>query len=167
MLKNLTNRATVVLDKQPHFRWSKPMHMHKSFSSDILLSLVPTNCDLIELPFRMSFSSNLNHYGMVHVASVSDVLLDNSFTPPCQRMGGMVSFRTFEEFVRYVGKGDDCLCCQLPGWAQMELDKIFALSRVRFKLVLSLFAKFLEFQVEVCLDPLVCLREITESFRLL
>uniref|UniRef100_A0A674KD81 acetyl-CoA carboxylase n=1 Tax=Terrapene triunguis TaxID=2587831 RepID=A0A674KD81_9SAUR len=32
-------------------------------------------------------------------ASVSDVLLDNSFTPPCQRMGGMVSFRTFEEFV--------------------------------------------------------------------
>uniref|UniRef100_A0A8D0FZT9 acetyl-CoA carboxylase n=1 Tax=Sphenodon punctatus TaxID=8508 RepID=A0A8D0FZT9_SPHPU len=51
-------------------------------------------------PNRMSFSSNLNHYGMVHVASVSDVLLDNSFTPPCQRMGGMVSFRTFEDFVR-------------------------------------------------------------------
>lgn len=55
---------------------------------------------LIESPFRMSFSSNLNHYGMTHVASVSDVLLDNSFTPPCQRMGGMVSFRTFEDFVR-------------------------------------------------------------------
>lgn len=55
---------------------------------------------LIELQFRMSFSSNLNHYGMTHVASVSDVLLDNSFTPPCQRMGGMVSFRTFEDFVR-------------------------------------------------------------------
>uniref|UniRef100_A0A670K1J3 acetyl-CoA carboxylase n=1 Tax=Podarcis muralis TaxID=64176 RepID=A0A670K1J3_PODMU len=50
---------------------------------------------------RMSFSSNLNHYGMVHVASVSDVLLDNSFTPPCQRMGGMVSFRTFEDFDSY------------------------------------------------------------------
>lgn len=50
----------------------------------------------------MSFSSNLNHYGMAHVASVSDVLLDNSFTPPCQRMGGMVSFRTFEDFVRCV-----------------------------------------------------------------
>uniref|UniRef100_A0A8C0HAB3 acetyl-CoA carboxylase n=1 Tax=Chelonoidis abingdonii TaxID=106734 RepID=A0A8C0HAB3_CHEAB len=33
-------------------------------------------------------------------ASVSDVLLDSSFTPPCQRMGGMVSFRTFEEFIR-------------------------------------------------------------------
>uniref|UniRef100_A0AAY4EC52 acetyl-CoA carboxylase n=1 Tax=Denticeps clupeoides TaxID=299321 RepID=A0AAY4EC52_9TELE len=50
---------------------------------------------------RMSFSSNLNHYGMVHVASVSDVLLDTSFTPPCQRMGAMVSFRSFQEFTRY------------------------------------------------------------------
>ena len=140
---------------------------HKSFSSDFLPSLVPTNCGLVELLFRMSFSSNLNHYGMVHVASVSDVLLDNSFTPPCQRMGGMVSFRTFEDFVRYVGKGDDCLCCQLPRWAQMELDKIIALSRVRFKLILGLFAEFLEFRVEVCLDLLVCLLEITESFRLL
>uniref|UniRef100_A0A8C1VJL1 acetyl-CoA carboxylase n=1 Tax=Cyprinus carpio TaxID=7962 RepID=A0A8C1VJL1_CYPCA len=48
----------------------------------------------------MSFSSNLNHYGMVHVASVSDVLLDTSFTPPCQRMGAMVSFRSFQEFTR-------------------------------------------------------------------
>uniref|UniRef100_A0A8B9SCJ5 acetyl-CoA carboxylase n=1 Tax=Apteryx owenii TaxID=8824 RepID=A0A8B9SCJ5_APTOW len=62
-----------------------------------------------------------------HVFSVSDVLLDNSFTPPCQRMGGMVSFRTFEDFVRYVGKSDYCLLhCQLPRWAQTELDKIFA-----------------------------------------
>uniref|UniRef100_A0A663MA55 acetyl-CoA carboxylase n=1 Tax=Athene cunicularia TaxID=194338 RepID=A0A663MA55_ATHCN len=33
-----------------------------------------------------------------------DVLLDNSFTPPCQRMGGMVSFRTFEDFVRYTAR---------------------------------------------------------------
>ncbi|GCB68953.1 hypothetical protein scyTo_0000973 [Scyliorhinus torazame] len=49
---------------------------------------------------RMSFSSNLNHYGMFHVASVSDVLLDTAFTPPCQRMGAMVAFRTFEDFVR-------------------------------------------------------------------
>lgn len=48
----------------------------------------------------MSFSSNLNHYGMVHVASVSDVLLDTSFTPPCQRMGAMVSFRSFQDFIR-------------------------------------------------------------------
>ncbi|XP_069470784.1 acetyl-CoA carboxylase 1 isoform X2 [Ambystoma mexicanum] len=59
-------------------------------------------------PNRMSFSSNLNHYGMFHVASVSDVLLDNSFTPPCQRMGGMVSFRTFEDFVRIF---DDVMSC--------------------------------------------------------
>ncbi|KAM8976280.1 acetyl-CoA carboxylase 1 [Pelodytes ibericus] len=57
---------------------------------------------------RMSFSSNLNHYGMVHVASVSDVLLDTSFTPPCQRMGGMVAFRTFEDFVRLF---DDIMSC--------------------------------------------------------
>uniref|UniRef100_H3BFJ1 acetyl-CoA carboxylase n=1 Tax=Latimeria chalumnae TaxID=7897 RepID=H3BFJ1_LATCH len=57
---------------------------------------------------RMSFSSNLNHYGMFHVASVSDVLLDTSFTPPCQRMGAMVSFRTFEDFVRIF---DDVMSC--------------------------------------------------------
>ncbi|XP_029467592.1 acetyl-CoA carboxylase 1 isoform X2 [Rhinatrema bivittatum] len=59
-------------------------------------------------PNRMSFSPNLNHYGMIHVASVSDVLLDTSFTPPCQRMGGMVSFRTFEDFVRIF---DDVMSC--------------------------------------------------------
>ncbi|KAB5522663.1 hypothetical protein PHYPO_G00162050 [Pangasianodon hypophthalmus] len=57
---------------------------------------------------RMSFSSNLNHYGMVHVASVSDVLLDTSFTPPCQRMGAMVSFRSFQEFTRNI---NDILSC--------------------------------------------------------
>uniref|UniRef100_A0A4W5JZG9 acetyl-CoA carboxylase n=1 Tax=Hucho hucho TaxID=62062 RepID=A0A4W5JZG9_9TELE len=33
-----------------------------------------------------------------HPNSVSDVLLDTSFTPPCQRMGAMVSFRSFQEF---------------------------------------------------------------------
>ncbi|TRY89187.1 hypothetical protein DNTS_003788, partial [Danionella cerebrum] len=57
---------------------------------------------------RMSFSSNLNHYGMVHVASVSDVLLDTSFTPPCQRMGAMVSFRSFHDFTRNI---KDVLSC--------------------------------------------------------
>ncbi|KAL8199181.1 UNVERIFIED_CONTAM: hypothetical protein K2H54_036304 [Gekko kuhli] len=62
----------------------------------------------------MSFSSNLNHYGMVHVASVSDVLLDNSFTPPCQRMGGMVSFRTFEDFVRLFDEVMGCFCDSPP-----------------------------------------------------
>uniref|UniRef100_A0A8C0BI87 acetyl-CoA carboxylase n=1 Tax=Buteo japonicus TaxID=224669 RepID=A0A8C0BI87_9AVES len=86
---------------------------------------VALNCIVLVSSFPLIF---------VFILTVSDVLLDNSFTPPCQRMGGMVSFRTFEDFVRYVGKGDDCLCCQLPRWAQMELDKIFALSRVRFKL---------------------------------
>ncbi|KAM9117724.1 acetyl-CoA carboxylase 1 isoform 1-T1 [Pangshura tecta] len=65
-------------------------------------------------PNRMSFSSNLNHYGMVHVASVSDVLLDSSFTPPCQRMGGMVSFRTFEEFVRIFDEVMGCFCDSPP-----------------------------------------------------
>ncbi|XP_043910511.1 acetyl-CoA carboxylase 1 isoform X2 [Protopterus annectens] len=59
-------------------------------------------------PNRMSFSSNLNNYGMYHVASVSDVLLDTSFTPPCQRMGAMVSFRTFDDFVRIF---DDIMNC--------------------------------------------------------
>ncbi|XP_032635240.1 acetyl-CoA carboxylase 1 isoform X2 [Chelonoidis abingdonii] len=63
---------------------------------------------------RMSFSSNLNHYGMVHVASVSDVLLDSSFTPPCQRMGGMVSFRTFEEFIRIFDEVMGCFCDSPP-----------------------------------------------------
>nr|XP_056721571.1 acetyl-CoA carboxylase 1 isoform X1 [Euleptes europaea] len=63
---------------------------------------------------RMSFSSNLNHYGMVHVASVSDVLLDNSFTPPCQRMGGMVSFRTFDDFVRLFDEVMGCFCDSPP-----------------------------------------------------
>nr|KAF6454464.1 acetyl-CoA carboxylase alpha [Rousettus aegyptiacus] len=63
---------------------------------------------------RMSFSSNLNHYGMTHVASVSDVLLDNSFTPPCQRMGGMVSFRTFEDFVRIFDEVIGCFCDSPP-----------------------------------------------------
>ncbi|KAF4012060.1 hypothetical protein G4228_003352 [Cervus hanglu yarkandensis] len=68
----------------------------------------------IQLPFRMSFSSNLNHYGMTHVASVSDVLLDNAFTPPCQRMGGMVSFRTFEDFVRIFDEVMGCFCDSPP-----------------------------------------------------
>lgn len=66
------------------------------------------NSSDLESEDRMSFSSNLNHYGMMHVASVSDVLLDTSFTPPCQRMGAMVSFRTFQEFTRNI---NDVLSC--------------------------------------------------------
>uniref|UniRef100_A0A8C3EU42 acetyl-CoA carboxylase n=1 Tax=Corvus moneduloides TaxID=1196302 RepID=A0A8C3EU42_CORMO len=45
---------------------------------------------------------------------VSDVLLDNSFTPPCQRMGGMVSFRTFEDFVRIFDEVMGCFCDSPP-----------------------------------------------------
>uniref|UniRef100_A0AAY4EBB1 acetyl-CoA carboxylase n=1 Tax=Denticeps clupeoides TaxID=299321 RepID=A0AAY4EBB1_9TELE len=63
---------------------------------------------------RMSFSSNLNHYGMVHVASVSDVLLDTSFTPPCQRMGAMVSFRSFQEFTRNIKDVMSCFSDSPP-----------------------------------------------------
>lgn len=65
---------------------------------------------------RMSFSSNLNHYGMVHVASVSDVLLDTSFTPPCQRMGAMVAFRSFQEFTRW----DLLLSAHIVGWTEQQ-----------------------------------------------
>ncbi|XP_064837408.1 acetyl-CoA carboxylase isoform X3 [Oncorhynchus masou masou] len=63
---------------------------------------------------RMSFSSNLNHYGMVHVGSVSDVLLDTSFTPLCQRMGAMVSFRSFQEFTRNIKDVMSCFCDSPP-----------------------------------------------------
>ncbi|XP_047665603.1 acetyl-CoA carboxylase 1 isoform X8 [Tachysurus fulvidraco] len=74
-------------------------------SSDKSTASTATSNDLVD---RMSFASNLNHYGMVHVASVSDVLLDTSFTPPCQRMGAMVSFRSFQEFTRNI---NDVLIC--------------------------------------------------------
>ncbi|MBN3319914.1 ACACA carboxylase, partial [Atractosteus spatula] len=63
---------------------------------------------------RMSFSSNLNHYGMLHVASVSDVLLDTSFTPPCQRMGAMVSFRSFQDFMRNINDVMSCFSDSPP-----------------------------------------------------
>ncbi|XP_037125079.1 acetyl-CoA carboxylase 1 isoform X2 [Syngnathus acus] len=72
---------------------------------DILKGKTVSN---LEPPDRSSFSSNLNHYGMVHMASVSDVLLDTSFTPPCQRMGAMVSFRSFQEFTKNIA---DVLSC--------------------------------------------------------
>uniref|UniRef100_A0A8C7WD45 acetyl-CoA carboxylase n=1 Tax=Oncorhynchus mykiss TaxID=8022 RepID=A0A8C7WD45_ONCMY len=77
-------------------------------------------------PNRMSFSSNLNHYGMVHMGSVSDVLLDTSFTPPCQRMGAMVSFRSFQEFTRIYRHLEPALAFQL------ELNRMrnFALTAI-------------------------------------
>uniref|UniRef100_A0A8C5FHV9 acetyl-CoA carboxylase n=1 Tax=Gadus morhua TaxID=8049 RepID=A0A8C5FHV9_GADMO len=47
----------------------------------------------------------LNRYSKllpIPASLVSDVLLDNSFTPPCQRMGAMVAFRSFQEFTKSV-----------------------------------------------------------------
>uniref|UniRef100_A0A4W3J068 Acetyl-CoA carboxylase 1-like n=1 Tax=Callorhinchus milii TaxID=7868 RepID=A0A4W3J068_CALMI len=80
------------------------------------LSLFSLSLSLPFVPWmpRMSFSSNLNHYGMMHVASVSDVLLDTAFTPPCQRMGAMVSFRTFEDFVRNFQEVTSCFSDSPP-----------------------------------------------------
>uniref|UniRef100_A0A8C3N498 acetyl-CoA carboxylase n=1 Tax=Geospiza parvula TaxID=87175 RepID=A0A8C3N498_GEOPR len=49
-----------------------------------------------------------------HPNRSDDVLLDNSFTPPCQRMGGMVSFRTFEDFVRIFDEIMGCFCDSPP-----------------------------------------------------
>lgn len=111
--RRLRNPA-FLLDAQPRSNWSE--HVPKPAPGAVPPSPVPTDCALVGLLSRMSFSSNLNHYGMVHVASVSDVLLDNSFTPPCQRMGGMVSFRTFEDFVRCVGRvGVGSVATSTPG----------------------------------------------------
>ncbi|RVE63621.1 hypothetical protein OJAV_G00138120 [Oryzias javanicus] len=89
-------RKTKPLDLIAQDNESKDDNAEKKITSDL------------ESTDRMSFSSNLNHYGMVHVASVSDVLLDTSFTPPCQRMGAMVSFRSFQEFMRNI---TDVLSC--------------------------------------------------------
>uniref|UniRef100_A0A4W5JZU3 acetyl-CoA carboxylase n=1 Tax=Hucho hucho TaxID=62062 RepID=A0A4W5JZU3_9TELE len=49
-----------------------------------------------------------------HPNSVSDVLLDTSFTPPCQRMGAMVSFRSFQEFTRNIKDVMSCFCDSPP-----------------------------------------------------
>ncbi|CAB1316204.1 unnamed protein product, partial [Coregonus sp. 'balchen'] len=48
------------------------------------------------------------------VDSVSDVLLDTSFTPPCQRMGAMVSFRSFQEFTRNIKDVMSCFSDSPP-----------------------------------------------------
>lgn len=143
--------CSVTQDKQPCVGWSEHVRTHRRLSSGDLLSLVPTDCAVIALPFRMSFSSNLNHYGMVHVASVSDVLLDNSFTPPCQRMGGMVSFRTFEDFVRYVGR---LMVVFLGG---RKWDCLEAGSKRSWACLFSSWG--------VCWDPLICLLQLMEIFR--
>uniref|UniRef100_A0A670K269 acetyl-CoA carboxylase n=1 Tax=Podarcis muralis TaxID=64176 RepID=A0A670K269_PODMU len=60
------------------------------------------NTCVVEFQFMLptSHPNRLDPLSITNTDCVSDVLLDNSFTPPCQRMGGMVSFRTFEDFVR-------------------------------------------------------------------
>uniref|UniRef100_A0A8C7KBZ9 acetyl-CoA carboxylase n=1 Tax=Oncorhynchus kisutch TaxID=8019 RepID=A0A8C7KBZ9_ONCKI len=60
------------------------------------------NTCIVEFQFMLP-TSHPNRY--VHTHTVSDVLLDTSFTPPCQRMGAMVSFRSFQEFTRFA-----CMC---------------------------------------------------------
>uniref|UniRef100_A0A4W5JZX3 acetyl-CoA carboxylase n=1 Tax=Hucho hucho TaxID=62062 RepID=A0A4W5JZX3_9TELE len=52
--------------------------------------------------------------GDVVLLLVSDVLLDTSFTPPCQRMGAMVSFRSFQEFTRNIKDVMSCFCDSPP-----------------------------------------------------
>uniref|UniRef100_A0A8C7N825 acetyl-CoA carboxylase n=1 Tax=Oncorhynchus kisutch TaxID=8019 RepID=A0A8C7N825_ONCKI len=55
------------------------------------------NTCIVEFQFMLP-TSHPNRYTHTHPLLVSDVLLDTSFTPPCQRMGAMVSFRSFQEF---------------------------------------------------------------------
>uniref|UniRef100_A0A8L0DT70 acetyl-CoA carboxylase n=1 Tax=Oncorhynchus mykiss TaxID=8022 RepID=A0A8L0DT70_ONCMY len=65
------------------------------------------NTCIVEFQFMLP-TSHPNRYTHTHTHAllhgtvvemcVSDVLLDTSFTPPCQRMGAMVSFRSFQEF---------------------------------------------------------------------
>ncbi|XP_019714440.1 acetyl-CoA carboxylase 1 isoform X1 [Hippocampus comes] len=89
-------------------RGNIPTLNRKMSAPAVLDNVKAKTVSIVESADRMSFSSNLNHYGMVHMASVSDVLLDTSFTPPCQRMGAMVSFRSFQEFTKNI---TDVLSC--------------------------------------------------------
>uniref|UniRef100_A0A671PLC4 acetyl-CoA carboxylase n=1 Tax=Sinocyclocheilus anshuiensis TaxID=1608454 RepID=A0A671PLC4_9TELE len=64
------------------------------------------NTCIVEFQFMLP-TSHPNRYLKMYphsipASAVSDVLLDTSFTPPCQRMGAMVSFRSFQEFTRLV-----------------------------------------------------------------
>uniref|UniRef100_A0A8C4R7C5 CoA carboxyltransferase N-terminal domain-containing protein n=1 Tax=Eptatretus burgeri TaxID=7764 RepID=A0A8C4R7C5_EPTBU len=54
-------------------------------------------------PNRMSAMTNVSQahcVGMVHSGSDQEILIHNAYSPPCQRMGAMVAFETFEEFSR-------------------------------------------------------------------
>uniref|UniRef100_A0A665X7M6 acetyl-CoA carboxylase n=1 Tax=Echeneis naucrates TaxID=173247 RepID=A0A665X7M6_ECHNA len=59
------------------------------------------NTCIVEFQFMLP-TSHPNRYRIntKYLLIVSDVLLDTSFTPPCQRMGAMVAFRSFQEFTR-------------------------------------------------------------------
>uniref|UniRef100_A0A670JX92 acetyl-CoA carboxylase n=1 Tax=Podarcis muralis TaxID=64176 RepID=A0A670JX92_PODMU len=68
------------------------------------------NTCVVEFQFMLPTS----HPNRSPLSLSNDVLLDNSFTPPCQRMGGMVSFRTFEDFVRLFDEVMGCFCDSPP-----------------------------------------------------
>uniref|UniRef100_A0A8C7UBM4 acetyl-CoA carboxylase n=1 Tax=Oncorhynchus mykiss TaxID=8022 RepID=A0A8C7UBM4_ONCMY len=65
------------------------------------------NTCIVEFQFMLP-TSHPNRYVHTHTHThrrcVSDVLLDTSFTPPCQRMGAMVSFRSFQEGTRPISR---------------------------------------------------------------
>uniref|UniRef100_A0A8C1CXW5 acetyl-CoA carboxylase n=1 Tax=Cyprinus carpio carpio TaxID=630221 RepID=A0A8C1CXW5_CYPCA len=69
------------------------------------------NTCIVEFQFMLPTSHPNRYLKMYRTPAspiVSDVLLDTSFTPPCQRMGAMVSFRSFQEFTRNI---KDVLSC--------------------------------------------------------
>uniref|UniRef100_A0A8C7N819 acetyl-CoA carboxylase n=1 Tax=Oncorhynchus kisutch TaxID=8019 RepID=A0A8C7N819_ONCKI len=71
------------------------------------------NTCIVEFQFMLP-TSHPNRYTHTHPLLVSDVLLDTSFTPPCQRMGAMVSFRSFQEFTRNIKDVMSCFCDSPP-----------------------------------------------------
>uniref|UniRef100_A0A8C1Z471 acetyl-CoA carboxylase n=1 Tax=Cyprinus carpio TaxID=7962 RepID=A0A8C1Z471_CYPCA len=69
------------------------------------------NTCIVEFQFMLPTSHPNRYLKMYRTpASPIDVLLDTSFTPPCQRMGAMVSFRSFQEFTRLVNIKDVLSC---------------------------------------------------------
>uniref|UniRef100_A0A8C2FE79 acetyl-CoA carboxylase n=1 Tax=Cyprinus carpio TaxID=7962 RepID=A0A8C2FE79_CYPCA len=71
------------------------------------------NTCIVEFQFMLPTSHPNRYLKMYRTPAspiVSDVLLDTSFTPPCQRMGAMVSFRSFQEFTRLVNIKDVLSC---------------------------------------------------------
>ncbi|XP_063060931.1 acetyl-CoA carboxylase-like isoform X2 [Engraulis encrasicolus] len=52
-------------------------------------------------PNRSGLPCSANQYGLLPVASMSDLVLE-SFRPPCQRRGAMVAFGSFQDFNRNI-----------------------------------------------------------------